>query len=122
MKRAIRNDHAEGTAAREATGSTMRLPVEPQFGMPPQRDAFGLQGLAERLAILIHGVGPPYAISISGEWGIGKTTLIHQMPDALRKLDREPLAVELDLWSEEIDDLRRSTNCLELSQLRITSA
>ena len=76
MRRAIRNDHAEGAAAREATGSTMRLPVEPPFGKPPQRDAFGSQGLAERLAVLIHGVRPRYAISISGEWGIGKVEVL----------------------------------------------
>jgi hypothetical protein len=86
----------------------MHLPIEPPFGKPPQRDAFGSQQLADRLASLVYGVKPPYAISISGEWGIGKTTLMHQMLAALRKLGGEPLAVELDLWSEDIDDLRRA--------------
>ena len=33
-------------------------------------------GLAERLAVLIHGVRPPYAISIAGEWGIGKVEVL----------------------------------------------
>jgi hypothetical protein len=87
----------------------MSLPTEPTFGQPPEHDAFGSGDLAGRLARLVLGVQPPYAVSISGEWGIGKTTLMHQLLRALRSLENEPpLAVELDLWSEDIEDLRRA--------------
>jgi hypothetical protein len=53
-------------------------------------------------------VSPPYTISISGEWGVGKTTLMDQMLDAMRKADEKALAVRLDLWCADIDDLRRA--------------
>ncbi|MGD0862532.1 MAG: P-loop NTPase fold protein [Candidatus Limnocylindrales bacterium] len=87
----------------------MSLPAEPPFGQPPEHDAFGSGELAGRLADLVHGVQPPYAVSISGEWGIGKTTLMHQMLGAVHKLEDEPpLAVEVDLWSEDVEDLRRA--------------
>jgi len=108
MKLPFQQGEASVSSAIVSPSRRVHLPFEPPFGKPPELDAFGSEDLAGRLANLVNGVRPPYAISISGEWGIGKTTLMHQMLSAMRQLDGKPLTVELDLWSEDIDDLRRA--------------
>lgn len=73
-------------------------------------DRFGSLDVAKGLADVIEKVEPPFTISISGSWGVGKTTLAKQLRARLEA--HVPHAarvrcVEIDLWAEDIADLRR---------------
>lgn len=73
-------------------------------------DRFGSLDVAIGLADIIEKVEPPFTISISGAWGVGKTTLARQLRARLEA--HEPHSarircVEIDLWAEDIPDLRR---------------
>jgi hypothetical protein len=73
-------------------------------------DRFGSDDVAKGLADIIEKVEPPYTISISGSWGVGKTTLAKQLRDRLQAQephDERIRSVEIDLWTEDIADLRR---------------
>lgn len=84
------------------------VPLLPEGGKVVDR--FGSDEVAKGLADIIEKVEPPYTISISGSWGVGKTTLAKQLRDRLQA--HEPhvarvRSVEIDLWTEDIADLRR---------------
>jgi hypothetical protein len=73
-------------------------------------DRFGSGDVAKGLADIVTKVEPPYTISISGSWGVGKTTLAKQLRDLLQAHephDERVRCVEIDLWTEDIADLRR---------------
>jgi pantothenate kinase-related protein Tda10 len=73
-------------------------------------DRFGSHEVANRLADVVEKVEPPFTISISGSWGVGKTTLAKQLRAKLEEhvphADRVR-SVEIDLWAEDMADLRR---------------
>jgi len=48
---------------------------------------------------------PPFTISLSGPWGVGKTWVAKRLKALLRS--KVPV-VEVDLWTEDIDQLRRT--------------
>lgn len=73
-------------------------------------DQFGSLDVANRLGDVVEKVEPPFTISVSGAWGVGKTTLAKQLKARLE--DHVPFhervrCVEIDLWAEDIADLRR---------------
>jgi KAP family P-loop domain len=73
-------------------------------------DRFGSLEVANGLADVVEKVEPPFTISISGAWGVGKTTLAKQLKTRLD--EHVPHAarvrcVDIDLWTEDIPDLRR---------------
>lgn len=73
-------------------------------------DRFGSLEVANGLADVIEMVEPPFTISISGAWGVGKTTLAKQLRDKLDShvpYHQRVRCVEIDLWAEDIADLRR---------------
>lgn len=70
---------------------------------PPDR--FGTKEVAERLAAVIERIEPPYTVSLSGSWGVGKTWVAKRLPSLLK--GKVPV-VEVDLWSEDISELRRT--------------
>jgi KAP family P-loop domain len=73
-------------------------------------DRFGSQAVADGLADVIQKVEPPFTISISGTWGVGKTTLAKQLRDRLKEHkpdDERVRCVEIDLWAEDVANLRR---------------
>jgi hypothetical protein len=70
------------------------------------RDALGVEGLVSRLADLISEGMPPFAIALSGGWGVGKSTIARTLVSRLRT-KRIP-AVYVDAWTEDIANLRRS--------------
>jgi hypothetical protein len=78
----------------------LRDPV-PDEDLPP--DAFGVEALAAGLAELLESVKPPFTVSLSGAWGIGKTTLTETV-----KTRSNLLVGVLDLWAQDVDQLRRS--------------
>ena len=84
------------------------VPLLPEGGKVVDR--FGSDEVAKGLAHIIEKVEPPYTISISGSWGVGKTTLAKQLRDRLeahQPHNERVLSVEIDLWTEDIADLRR---------------
>lgn len=77
---------------------------EPDDGKDPP-DRFATKGIAERLAAVIERIEPPYTVSLSGSWGVGKTWVAKRLPSLLK--GKVPV-VEVDLWSEDISELRRT--------------
>lgn len=76
----------------------------------PVSDRFGSGDIAKRLADIIETTDPPFTISLSGAWGVGKTTLAKQLKDELgrRSAGAERIrVVEVDLWTEDLANLRR---------------
>jgi hypothetical protein len=69
-------------------------------------DAFDVAGLVERLADLVEGGDPPFTISLSGPWGVGKSTVAEELKARLQE-KRIP-GVIVDAWTEDIDHLRRT--------------
>jgi len=78
-------------------------------------DRFGTSEIAQRLAKIIQQMEPPYTISLSGAWGVGKTWVAKRLKSELKAT--VPV-VEVDLWTEDIDQLRR-TLAVEVS-VRLT--
>lgn len=75
-----------------------------------EEDRFGSLEIARRLVPLIRRVPPPFTISVSGAWGVGKTTLMRRVADLLREEESHPNripVIEVDLWTEDLGDLRR---------------
>lgn len=75
-------------------------------------DRFGTQEIAERMAPLVRQADPPFTISISGSWGVGKTTLTKRLTNLLAgptvsAADKVPV-ITVDLWTEDLGDLRRT--------------
>jgi hypothetical protein len=68
-------------------------------------DRFGTSEIAQRLAKVIQRMDPPYTISLSGAWGVGKTWVAKRLKTELKAA--VPV-VDVDLWSEDIDQLRRT--------------
>ena len=72
----------------------------------PVPDRFGTSEIAERLARIVERMEPPYTISLSGSWGVGKTWVARRLR---RLLKRQHIpVVEVDLWTQDIDELRRT--------------
>jgi len=71
-----------------------------------QDDAFDVHELVERLANLVEGGDPPFTISLSGSWGVGKSTVAEGLVGELKK--KGIPGVIVDAWTEDIEHLRRS--------------
>lgn len=70
------------------------------------KDAFGVSELIDGLVDTLDAAMPPFTVSLSGSWGIGKSTVAEAVVARLRKRGRP--AVLLDAWTEDIASLRRS--------------
>jgi Cdc6-like AAA superfamily ATPase len=84
----------------------IKMPKEVPFGELPV-DAFGSEEIATRLIDIVHKISAPYSISISGSWGVGKTTLIDQMNHKMIKSDPELMLININLWKENVENIRR---------------
>jgi len=71
-----------------------------------QADAFGVVGLVDRLADLIEDGDPPFTISLSGSWGVGKSTVTEELRTRLR--EKGIAGVVVDAWTEDVEHLRRT--------------
>jgi hypothetical protein len=75
-------------------------------------DRFGSAEVTNRLAPILQQIDPPYTVSISGPWGVGKTTLTRslkiQLEDASKPPQERVPVIEVDLWSRDLTDLRRT--------------
>jgi hypothetical protein len=66
-------------------------------------DPFRVRPVAERIVSVIEAVEPPFTISLSGSWGVGKSTLVDEVQ---RRLPRARIAF-IDAWTEDLPQLRR---------------
>ena len=80
-------------------------PLEPD-GSPAGVDRFGGKEIAEHLGRIIEKAEPPYTISLSGSWGVGKTWVAKRLHAILRPLNVP--VVWIDLWTEDVSELRRT--------------
>lgn len=84
---------------------------EPKTGKA-EPDRFGTGDVAKRLSAIVEQVEPPYTISLSGSWGVGKTWVAKRLHFLLK--DKLPV-VELDLWSRSdsiiASKVSRRTDC-----------
>jgi KAP family P-loop domain len=77
-----------------------------RVSLDPKEDWFGTINVAVRLAGVLQKVTPPYTISLSGRWGVGKTWVVQRLRRILG--DAKVPVVPIDLWTQDIQDLRRS--------------
>jgi hypothetical protein len=69
-------------------------------------DAFGTGPFVDRLVDVVEHANPPFTLSVSGSWGIGKSTVARALIDRLRK--RGTSACLVDAWTEDVAHLRRT--------------
>lgn len=83
-------------------------------------DTFTLRPTVDRLARFIGDGEAPFTISLSGSWGIGKSTVAETLLTKLR--DAGIPGVLIDAWSQDVDQLRRAVAVEVGSALRGASA
>ena len=72
----------------------------------PSGDRFAVKDIAKRLVELLSEVAPPFTASLSGSWGVGKSTVAKAV---IKGLEADGVrAVLIDAWTTDISDLRRS--------------
>ena len=69
-------------------------------------DQFGVDRLVDRLVDLLARAKAPFTLSLSGAWGVGKSTVADAIIKRLR--DRDIRAVKIDAWTRDVAQLRRS--------------
>lgn len=72
----------------------------------PGEDAFAVRDLVTGLAELVREAQPPFVVSISGAWGVGKSTVAENIR---RILEGEGgLVAYIDAWTTDLENLRRT--------------
>lgn len=71
----------------------------------PEDDAFGVDRLIDRLVDQLVDAQPPFAVSLSGSWGVGKSTVAQELVKRLRT--RDVRCIFLDAWTLDVRHLRR---------------
>lgn len=69
-------------------------------------DQFGVSQLVDRLVGLLARAKPPFTLSLSGAWGVGKSTVADAVVERLK--DHGVRAVKVDAWTQDVAQLRRS--------------
>jgi hypothetical protein len=69
-------------------------------------DQFGVDQLVDRLVELLARAKPPFTLSLSGAWGVGKSTIADAIVARLK--ERKVRAVKIDAWTQDVAQLRRS--------------
>jgi hypothetical protein len=69
-------------------------------------DQFGVDQLVDRLVGLLARAKPPFTLSLSGAWGVGKSTIADAIVARLK--ERKVRAVKIDAWTQDVAQLRRS--------------
>jgi hypothetical protein len=69
-------------------------------------DQFGVNELVDRLVDLLARAKPPFTLSLSGAWGVGKSTVADAIVARLK--ERKVRAVKVDAWTQDVNELRRS--------------
>jgi hypothetical protein len=69
-------------------------------------DAFGVTPIVDRLTVTLATTAPPFTLSLSGSWGIGKSTVAEAVVSRLNSVGTP--AVLIDAWTEDTKNLRRT--------------
>lgn len=69
-------------------------------------DAFGVAPIVDRLTATLATIAPPFTLSLSGSWGIGKSTVAEAVVSNLNGSGTP--AVLIDAWTEDTKNLRRT--------------
>jgi len=71
-------------------------------------DSFGHLEYVDTLAEIIQDVEPPWHVGIFGEWGSGKSSIIHMLYNRFRGADEfdNLVCVEFDAWAHAEDSVR----------------
>lgn len=67
-------------------------------------DSLGLSDTKDRMVKILESVTPPLTIGLYGEWGSGKTEMIHGIIDDLEKDDKKYLTLYFDAWEYRKED------------------
>ncbi len=70
-------------------------------------DKFSHRAYVNLLTKAIAELKPPFTLGVFGKWGVGKTSIINDLSDRLRKGDAKTRAVTIDVWKYRDDSLRR---------------
>jgi hypothetical protein len=70
-------------------------------------DQFGVDELVDRLVGLLAKAKPPFTLSLSGAWGVGKSTVADAIVTRLKN-ERGVRAVKVDAWTLDVKQMRRS--------------
>jgi hypothetical protein len=79
-------------------------------------DAFDVSAFVDRLANLIEAGAPPFTVSLSGSWGVGKSTVAEAL--MTRAKSRGIPGVLIDAWTEDVEHLRRTLAIAVGAELR----
>ena len=81
-------------------------------------DAFAVSRMVDRLVSLVKASPAPFTLSLSGSWGIGKSTIAEALVKRVR-VGPEPMkACLVDAWTEDVDHLRRTLAIAVGAELR----
>lgn len=89
-------DSEGSTTAQWARDAEINLTTDDKFEVSP---------LADRLVDLLSEVKPPFTLSLSGSWGVGKSTVARAIVDRLR--NHKVRAQLIDAWTLDVGALRR---------------
>ena len=79
-------------------------------------DAFDVSAFVDRLADLVEAGDPPFTVSLSGSWGLGKSTVAEGL--ITRVKSRGIPGVLIDAWTEDVEHLRRTLAIAVGAELR----
>ena len=79
-------------------------------------DAFDVSAFVDRLADLVEAGDPPFTVSLSGSWGLGKSTVAEGL--MARVKSRGIPGVLIDAWTEDVEHLRRTLAIAVGAELR----
>ncbi len=79
-------------------------------------DAFDVSAFVDRLADLVEAGDPPFTVSLSGSWGLGKSTIAEGL--LARVKSRGIPGVLIDAWTEDVEHLRRTLAIAVGAELR----
>jgi hypothetical protein len=91
---------------------TVRPPwlLDAALDLTREEDAFGLIETVDRLAETVSLACPPFVLSLSGSWGIGKSTvaetLVQRLKAPANSGTKRTAATLIDLWTLDISRLR----------------
>lgn len=82
------------------------IPEQPKIGTEKASLEFGFEGICNSIVSIVKRAPNPFTIGLIGKWGSGKSTIIENAANKLKK-DNIPL-FNFDVWKHEDDSLRRS--------------
>ena len=99
-------DTLESAVGHGSKGTSSPAPFLSDAPADLSEDAFGVAQIVGRLTATLATTSPPFTLSLSGSWGIGKSTVAEAVVSQLNEAGTP--AVLIDAWTEDTKDLRRT--------------